>query len=97
MHFADNCCDYRENRLIMMRNLIELLQRYSKWVRQLSRESKFMFAARSPLGRSAKISLFGGGVLMPLGSLIWIALYWHGKSVEKQRNVSTAVPLITDA
>lgn len=43
--------------------------------------SGFMFAARSPLGRSVKIFLFGLGVVLPLGSLIWALLLWHGSVV----------------
>ena len=37
-----------------------------------------MFAARSSPGRYCKLALFGLGVILPLGSLIWAALAWHG-------------------
>ena len=42
-----------------------------------------MFAARTQLGRSIKIFLFGIGVVLPLGSLIWVLLFWHGNSIVK--------------
>jgi hypothetical protein len=42
-----------------------------------------MFAARSSMGRSIKIFLFGIGVVLPLGSLIWAAWVWHGRGIRK--------------
>jgi hypothetical protein len=62
----------------MVRNAVTLLRDYVVLVRRLPRAKGFMFAARSPLGRSAKIFLFGVGVLIPFGSLIWVLLFWHG-------------------
>ncbi len=53
---------------------------YAMWVRRLPQATGFMFAARTPLGRSLKIFLFGVGVVLPLGSLIWVVLFWHGSS-----------------
>ncbi|UCV21713.1 hypothetical protein [Ferribacterium limneticum] len=43
-----------------------------------------MFAAQSSWGRSLKIGLFGIGVVLPLGSLIWALLFWHGNGVRKR-------------
>lgn len=54
-------------------------------MRQLPRATGLLFAARTPMGRSVKITLFGIGVVMPLGSLIWALLYWHGSALRKAR------------
>ena len=55
---------------------------YVVWARRMPDATDVMFAARSPWGRSIKIFLFGIGVLMPLGSLIWALLFWHGYGVQ---------------
>jgi len=34
--------------------------------------------SRSRAGRSMKLSLFVVGAVLPLGSLIWALLVWHG-------------------
>lgn len=65
----------------MTRNAVALLRAYSVWVRRLPAATGLMFAARSRLGRSVKIFFFGVGVVLPLGSLIWVALFWHGNGV----------------
>ena len=37
-----------------------------------------LFSARTPLGRSTKIVLFGIGAVLPLGTVIWALLLSHG-------------------
>ena len=53
----------------MIGNAIILLRDYTQWGRKLPRATDFIFAARTPLGRSLKIFLFGIGVVLPQGSL----------------------------
>jgi hypothetical protein len=64
-----------------------LLRGYAVWVRRLPQATGMMFAARSSWGRSLKIGLFGIGVVLPLGSLIWALLFWHGNGVRKRAAV----------
>lgn len=66
---------------------VALVRRYAYWMRRLPELTGMMLAARSPLGRSVKIALFGVGVVLPLGSAIWALLFWHGSSVCKHRTV----------
>ena len=68
----------------MIRNAAALVRGYAVWLRQLPQATGMMFAARSSLGRSVKIGLFGIGVVLPLGSLIWVLLFWHGNGVRKR-------------
>jgi hypothetical protein len=68
----------------MIRNAAAWVRGYTVWVRQLPKATGMMFAARSSLGRSVKIGLFGVGVVLPLGSVIWALLFWHGNGVRKQ-------------
>lgn len=65
----------------MFKNAAALWRAYTTWVRRLPQATAFMFAARSRWGRSFKILLFGVGVVLPLGSLIWVLLFWHGNAV----------------
>ena len=65
----------------MIQQARKLLCEYKGWLKKLPQATHLMFAARSSLGRSAKIFLFGIGVILPLGSLIWVALYFHGNGV----------------
>jgi hypothetical protein len=58
-----------------------LWRAYTTWVRRLPQATVFIFAARSRWGRSFKIFLFGVGIFLPLGSLIWVLLFWHGNGV----------------
>ena len=55
------------------------LRGYITWARRLPQATGIMFTARSRLGRSCKIILYGVGVVLPLGSLIWALLFWHGR------------------
>lgn len=65
----------------MTRRAVTLIRDYAIWVRQLPQATGFMFTARTPLGRSVKIFLFGVGLVLPLGSLIWVVLLWHGNGI----------------
>ncbi len=67
----------------MMKKAVALMRNYAIWIRQLPQATGLMFAARTQLGRSIKIALFGIGVILPLGSLIWVLLFWHGNSIVK--------------
>jgi len=68
----------------MIRNAGALVRGYAVWVRRLPQATGMMFAAQSSWGRSVKIGLFGIGVVLPLGSLIWALLFWHGNGVRKR-------------
>jgi hypothetical protein len=68
----------------MIRNAAVLVRGYTDLVRQLPQATGMMFTARSSWGRSVKIGLFGIGVVLPLGSLIWMLLFWHGNGVRKR-------------
>lgn len=76
----------------MLRNAATLLRIYGAWVRQIPQATGLMFAARSPLGRSIKIFFFGVGVVLPLGSLIWALLFWHGNSIGKDHAAAASDP-----
>lgn len=75
----------------MTRTAAAWLRAYAIWMRRLPQATGKMFAARSSLGRSVKIGLFGIGVVLPLGSLIWALLFWHGNGVLRR-----AVPVALD-
>ena len=48
---------------------------------RLPQATTAMFVARSRSGRQIKVFLFGLGVLLPAGSLIWALLALHGNAV----------------
>ena len=62
---------------------------YRKWGEKLSQTQGTLFTARTPLGRSTKIVLFGLGAVLPLGSVIWALLLSHGL---RARRASPAEP-----
>ncbi len=66
---------------MIIKSTIAWLRVYGDLVRRLPKATEFIFAARSPAGRSVKIFLFGVGVVLPLGSLIWMLLFWHGNAL----------------
>ncbi|MFZ4538529.1 hypothetical protein [Propionivibrio sp.] len=66
-----------------IRNAFRSLYGHAVWIRKLPQATELMFASRTPLGRSVKIFLFGLGVVLPLGSLIWVLLFWHGNCVSR--------------
>lgn len=70
---------------MIIKNAVTLLRAYTGLIGSLPKATESMFAARSSAGRSIKIFLFGIGVVIPLGSLIWIVLFWHGNGVLRLR------------
>lgn len=84
--------------VMIIKSAARLLRTYTSWVRQLPKATEFMFAARSRAGRSVKIFLFGIGVFLPLGSLIWALLFWHGNAIGRVRSTvlpGKALPIIS--
>jgi len=67
----------------MLRRTVARLRGFAHWIRALPQATGLLFAARTPLGRSLKISLFGLGIILPLGSLIWALLFWHGTCISR--------------
>lgn len=67
----------------MLRNVVALLCGYAQWIRTLPKATAMLFSARTSLGRSIKIFLFGLGAVLPLGSLIWLLLFWHGGCINR--------------
>lgn len=65
----------------MIQQATKLLREYKGWLKKLPQATHFMFAARTSPGRSVKIFLFGIGLILPLGSLIWVVLYFHGNAL----------------
>ena len=65
----------------MNRQAIAALRDYLSWIRQLPSATETLFAARTPLGRYVKTLLFGVGVILPFGSLIWALLLIHGTRI----------------
>lgn len=74
-----------------MNRTVAFLRDQAIWFRRLPQATGLLFAARTPVGRSIKIALFGIGVVLPLGSLIWALLFWHGSMVRSNRLLSLAV------
>lgn len=77
----------------MLRTATTWVRCYGHWVSRLPQATTMMFSARSRLGRSVKIALFGVGVVLPLGSLIWALLFWHGNGVRREQAVLHAEPV----
>ena len=73
--------DERQKQTVMMRKTVALIRNYADRMRRRPLATGFIFAARTPLGRSVKVFLFGLGVILPLGSLIWALLFWHGNTI----------------
>ena len=71
----------------MLKNAAALVRGYTTLVRQLPQATGMMFAARSTWGRSVKMGLFGVGVVLPLGSLIWLVLFWHGNGLGQRKTL----------
>ena len=78
----------------MTAKLRPLLRAYLAWMRQLPLATGVLFAARTPWGRSLKIFLFAVGVFLPLGSLLWCLLYWHGRSIAAGSAQAPILPLL---
>lgn len=75
----------------MIRNVARSLYGYATWTLRLPQATELMCAARSPVGRSIKVSLFVVGVVLPLGSLIWVFLFWHSNAMVKHDVVETRI------
>lgn len=75
----------------MIRNAASSLYAYATWPFRLPRAAEWMFAARSSRGRSIKKSLFIVGTVLPLGSLIWILLFWHSNAMTKRGAMDTPI------
>ncbi|WP_434514371.1 hypothetical protein AB6Q56_17745 [Dechloromonas sp. ARDL1] len=54
--------------------------------------ARVMLDAPSRAGRSVKMSLFIAGAILPLGSLIWAGLLWHGLRQGKGRAAIQEMP-----
>jgi hypothetical protein len=68
----------------MISKAVLLFRCYLNWIRQLPQVTGLLFAARTSWGRSVKIGLFGLGLALPLGSLIWVLLFLHGTRISRQ-------------
>ncbi|MDR0577420.1 MAG: hypothetical protein LBI87_07780 [Candidatus Accumulibacter sp.] len=62
----------------MKKSAASLSRGYTKWGKKLAQSQDVLFSARTPLGRSTKMVLFGIGAVVPLGSVIWALLLSHG-------------------
>jgi hypothetical protein len=56
---------------------------YTNWGKKLNLNQSALFSARTPLGRSTKIVLFGIGAVLPLGTVIWALLLSHGLRAQR--------------
>jgi len=65
----------------MIKKAVTLLRGYLMWARHLPQATGLLFAARTTVGRSVKVFLFGVGLALPLGSLIWVLLFLHGTRI----------------
>lgn len=65
----------------MRKQTFAVLRDQLSWVRQLPVATETLFAARTPWGRHVKTLLFGIGVILPFGSLIWALLFMHGARI----------------
>lgn len=70
----------------MKSKVLALLCGYVPQYRQLPQMTGNLFAARTRVGRCAKIVLFGIGVVLPLGSFVWTLLFLHGARVRDESN-----------
>jgi hypothetical protein len=62
----------------MKASAVSRLRAHASWGEKLIQTRRALFFARTPLGRSTKIVLFGIGAVLPLGSVIWALLLSHG-------------------
>lgn len=76
----------------MINRPVALMRDYAVWMARLPQATGLIFAARSSTGRSIKIFLFGVGAVLPLGSLIWAMLFWHGHGVRRRRDLRPCPP-----
>ena len=79
MLLSHDCIVIQKYISVTLKNTVAVLYGYIIWIRGLPQATELMFAARTPSGRSVKMFLFGLGLVLPLGLMIWILLFWHGK------------------
>jgi hypothetical protein len=68
---------YEKGRIVMKASAVSRLRGHVNW-EKLIQTQETLFSARTPLGRSTKIVLFGIGAVLPLGTVIWALLLSHG-------------------
>ncbi|MFT3960844.1 hypothetical protein [Propionivibrio sp.] len=73
----------------MEENAASLSRGYMKWGKKLTQAHGALFFARTPLGRSTKMVLFGIGAVLPLGTVIWVLLLSHGLRVKRASSVKS--------
>lgn len=79
-----------KKRIVEMKVSAASLSRgYIKWGKKLTQPEGALFSARTPLGRSTKMVLFGIGAVVPLGSVIWVLLLSHGMRVKRASSVKS--------
>jgi hypothetical protein len=61
----------------------------ASWGEKLAQTRRALFCARTPLGRSTKIVLFGLGTVLPFGSIIWALLLSHGLRAKRGSSVKS--------
>ena len=79
----------QRGRFAMRMSAASLSRGYASLGKKLSEAQDTLFSARTPLGRSTKIALFGLGAVLPLGSVIWVLLLSRGM---RARRGSAAKP-----
>lgn len=76
----------------MKTQAIAVLTNLMLWLVHLPQMTEVLFAARTRPGRYVKTLLFGVGVVLPLGSLIWALLFMHGSRISER---AAALPAST--
>jgi hypothetical protein len=68
---------YAKGRIVMKASAVSRLRGHVNWEKLIQTQGA-LFSARTSLGRSTKIVLFGIGAVLPLGMVIWALLLSHG-------------------
>jgi hypothetical protein len=68
----------KKERIAMKASAASQSRGHMSWGKKLTQTQGALFSARTPLGRSTKIVLFGIGAVLPLGTVIWALLLSHG-------------------
>jgi hypothetical protein len=80
---------YEKGRIAMKASAVSRLRGHMNWGEKLIQTQGALFSARTPLGRSTKIVLFGIGAVLPLGTLIWALLLSHGLRAQRDSSVKS--------
>jgi hypothetical protein len=80
---------YEKGQIVMKASAVSRLRGHANWREKLIRTQRALFSARTPLGRSTKIALFGLGAVLPLGTVIWALLLSHGLRTERDSLVKS--------